>query len=89
MEQVLFSLPLSKIEPLFKKWLKDAIAELDPINESNEDLIDRKEAKKLLGISDPTLWRWEKEGKIQGYSIGGKRYFKKNELLNSPKSLNL
>lgn len=47
------------------------------------DLIVRKEALELLNISSSTLWLYEKEGKIQGYGVKGKRYYKRSEILNS------
>ncbi|MCO5267918.1 MAG: helix-turn-helix domain-containing protein [Brumimicrobium sp.] len=31
-------------------------------------------------ISDATAWKWEKEGKIQAYGIGGKRYYKRADV---------
>ena len=47
------------------------------------DLIVRKEALELLNISSSTLWLYEKEGKIQGYGVKGKRYYKRSEILKS------
>ena len=51
-------------------------------SEKNE-LIVRKEALELLNISSSTLWLYEKEGKIQGYGVKGKRYYKRSEILKS------
>lgn len=45
-----------------------------------EDLLTREEAMRYLRITGATLWRWEKEGKIQSIGIGGKRYFRKSEI---------
>ncbi len=45
-----------------------------------DDLITRSEALEYLSITGATLWRYEKQGKIKGYGIGGKRYFRKSEL---------
>lgn len=36
----------------------------------------------LLQIDNSTLWRWSEKGKVQPYGIGGRRYYKKDELLN-------
>jgi len=47
------------------------------------DLLTPKEAVQLLRISIPTLWRWEKKGKVKCYGICGKRYYKRSELLES------
>ena len=51
----------------------------DPAN----DLITPKEACELLQCTPVTLWRWEKKGRIQPFGIGGKKFFKKSELLQS------
>lgn len=48
-----------------------------------KDLISRKEALELLGVSSSTLWLYEKENKIKGYGVKGKRYYKRSEILNS------
>lgn len=51
--------------------------------EEEEELKTPKEASKLLRVSMATLWRWEKKGKIKCYGIGGKRYYKRSELVES------
>lgn len=51
--------------------------------EKESDLLISKEVCELLNISQTTRWRWEKEGKIKSCGIGGKRYYKKSELLES------
>lgn len=48
-----------------------------------DELLTRSEALELLKISSATLWQWEQKNKIQSYGIGGKKYFKRSEILNS------
>ncbi|SDX19200.1 helix-turn-helix domain-containing protein [Aequorivita viscosa] len=48
-----------------------------------DDLITPKEACELLQCTPVTLWRWEKKGRVTPYGIGGKKFFKRSELLNS------
>ncbi|UGU17713.1 helix-turn-helix domain-containing protein [Sinomicrobium kalidii] len=50
----------------------------DPLN----DLIEKKEIRGKIASSS-TLWKWEKEGKIRSYGIGGKRYYKRSELMEA------
>lgn len=45
-----------------------------------ENLLTREEAMRYLRITGATLWRWEKDGKIQSIGIGGKRYFRKSDI---------
>lgn len=41
-----------------------------------ERLIDARELRRRIPISDPTLWRWIAAGRIApGRRIGGKRYW--------------
>lgn len=40
-----------------------------------------KETAEFLKISRGTLWRWTKDGKINCYGIGARRYYSKNELM--------
>ncbi|WP_417237379.1 helix-turn-helix domain-containing protein [Bizionia paragorgiae] len=47
------------------------------------DLITPKEACKLLQCTTVTLWRWEKKGRVTAYGLGGKKFFKRSELLES------
>lgn len=47
------------------------------------EYITRKEAAQFLSVSLVTLNQWTKEGIIQGYRIGTRVRYKKNEVLNS------
>lgn len=48
-----------------------------------DDLITPKQASELLQCSLVTLWRWEKIGRVKPWGIGGKKFFKRSELLES------
>lgn len=48
-----------------------------------DDLITPKEASEILQCSMVTIWRYEKKGRIQPFGIGGKKYFKRSEILQS------
>lgn len=47
------------------------------------DLLTRKEAMSLLKMSNTTFWKNEREGSIKSVGIGGKKYYRKNDLLES------
>lgn len=51
--------------------------------EPQPDLLTTKEACELLKITQVTLWRWEKQNKVKSHGIGGKRYYKRPELLEA------
>lgn len=51
--------------------------------EPQDDLITPKEACELLKCTSVTLWRYEKKGRVQAFGIGGKKFFKRSQLLQS------
>jgi len=51
--------------------------------ENEPDLITIKEACEMLNISRGTLYRYEKQGKINIYGIGARRLLKRSEVLDS------
>lgn len=59
----------------------------DQLTRDPDELLTIDEAVVLLKISKPTLWRWCKSGKLNKLAIGGRRYFRKGELLKSLKSM--
>lgn len=65
-----------------KKMLANQTGQ-QPTQEESPDLITPKEAAALLKVSAVTLWRYEKQGKIKCYGIGGRRLYKRSELINS------
>ncbi len=70
---------LSNIETLLLD-IKHPPSTSQPVTSEHSDLITRDEALKFLHVTAATIWRWEKQGKIQSYGMGGKRYFRKSEL---------
>lgn len=51
----------------------------------DKELLTRKEIMELLGIASCTLYRWQTEGIVKPYKLGGKVYFKYSEILESLK----
>lgn len=62
------------LEELFKPSLN--------LKDSLGDLIPKSEVRGKLASSS-TLWKWERDGKIVSYGIGGKRFYKRSELLEA------
>jgi DNA-binding transcriptional MerR regulator len=50
------------------------------MNTSKLDLITRKEAVKILRISESTLDRWSKIKLLRKYKVRGRVFYKENEL---------
>lgn len=87
MQKVLLS-PLN-MEDLKAELSSAIVDQLTPIlSQVNKpspkiELLTRKEAAKLLGVSLPTLLDWTKTGKVQGYRIATRIRYKRTELENS------
>lgn len=64
-----------------KKELKTLKEELN-LNKSKE-LLTRNEVSKLLKIDLSTLHNWTKKGKLKSYGIGGRVYYKLEDIENS------
>lgn len=71
---------LQRIEQLLKEQSR---TEQTHQSTDETDLLTPKETADFLRISLPTLWRWQKKGKIKCYGIAGSRYYKRSELLES------
>ncbi|MCB0471750.1 MAG: helix-turn-helix domain-containing protein [Ignavibacteriae bacterium] len=51
------------------------------------DLITRREAAELLGISLPTLGKWTKEGLVPAHRISSRVRYKRSEVIESLKAI--
>ena len=82
--QIIFDvLSKEELEDLIGKSLEEVIKN-NPFNHSpDQELLTREETCMLLKVDSSTLWRWTNKGKITAYGIGSKRFYKKEELLNS------
>jgi hypothetical protein len=74
-------------EGLVELMLIGVRAELKAFKESlapapADELLNKKQACKLLKITPTTIWRWQKQGRIQTYKVSKINYYKKAELLN-------
>ncbi|SHG57915.1 Helix-turn-helix domain-containing protein [Salegentibacter echinorum] len=51
--------------------------------EAQDNLLTREQTANLLQIHETTLWHWTNKGRVTAYSISGKRYYKRSEILES------
>ncbi len=71
----LVDLLMIAIREELKQYKVDAPAPAD-------EILTKKEVCEFLKVQPITLWRWQKQGKIETYGIGKNRYYKKAEILN-------
>ena len=62
----------------FSNFKKDLSTE-----KANDDLLTQKEACEFLKVHVSTLIAWQNKGKIKGFSILNRRYYKRSQLLES------
>ena len=87
--QIIFDvLSKKELEDLIEKSLKEVIKNNPQNIPPDQELLTRDEACKLLKVDLSTLWRWTNQGKITSYGIGSRRFYKKEELMNSLVKLN-
>ncbi len=84
---VLTSLPIERLEYIIQESIKKEFRRHSKqATGSDNDLIKTPEACALLQVSKVTLYKWMDQGRIKGYKMGTRLYFKKSELLASVES---
>lgn len=86
MEQVLFSLPLKKLEPVIKGWLKEVLIEnqktnLIALTETTEQLLTVQQAAEFLNLTVPTIYSKVSKGELPVMKRSKRLYFSKKELI--------
>ena len=86
-EQVFFNVPLSKLEPIFKRWIKEAQTEIQPIKveptDQPEQLLTIDEVATLLHLTKPTVYSKVSKNEIPGVCKQGKRlYFDRQTIID-------
>ena len=82
--QIIFDvLSKEELQDLIGKSLEEVIKNNKKNIPPDQELLTREEACMLLKVDSSTLWRWTNKGSIIAYGIGSKRFYKKEELLNS------
>ena len=85
-EQILFSLPLDRLEPIFKKWFNDVLisqAPTTPTPSAHPDpirLVGDRAGANYLGCSIMTIQHLRRSGAVSYYRMGRKVYYLSNEL---------
>lgn len=91
MEQVFFNVPLFKLEPIFKKWMRDVLLEpqfqkiTDTVSFS-EELLNVEEAAQFLKLSIPTIYSKVSRKELPVMKRGKRLYFSKSELFEYVKA---
>ncbi|WP_299363469.1 helix-turn-helix domain-containing protein [Winogradskyella sp.] len=86
MEQVFINLSLSELEPIFKKWVKEATQELsfekNDTKKETGDLLSIKQASEFLNLAVPTIYAKVSKKELPHMKRGNRLYFSRESLLN-------
>ena len=82
---LLHCLTLEEFKVIIKEVIQEEIGYNKKKLENNDSVVlfTRAETYELLKIDSSTLWHWTKNGKIDCYGIGNRRYYKKEDVLKS------
>lgn len=84
--QIFTNVPLSSLEFVFKRWVKDVIDEARPIASTlhprpePDQKFSRSQLAEYLNCTLPTIDRYRANGVIPFYQTGRTIYFKKSEV---------
>jgi hypothetical protein len=82
--QIIFDvLSKEELEDLIGKSLEEAFKNNLSNSTPDQELLTREQACTLLKVDPSTLWRWTNKGTVTAYGIGSRRFYKKEELMNS------
>ena len=83
-KQLIFDvLSKEELEDLIGKSLEEAFKNNLSNSTPDQELLTREQACTLLKVDPSTLWRWTNKGTVTAYGIGSRRFYKKEELMNS------
>lgn len=81
-EQIFFNVPLVRLEPIFKSWVRDVIAETpssEPLPDQ-EQKFNSPQLANYLKVTKATIHSYKKRGIFKFYQTGRTVYFKKSEV---------
>lgn len=87
-EQVFFNVPLSRLEPIFKRWIKEAQAEMQPeqakpTEPPRPEFLTIQETAKFLNLTVPTIYTKVSRGELPGALKTGKKLFFDRQVLEN------
>ena len=81
-KEIFISLEIEDLENLIRNCIREELKDMTKDNE-NANLLKANEVCEYLRISKVTLYKWLKQGKISGYHLGTRLFFKKTDVDNA------
>lgn len=80
---LLQQLSIDELQQLLRETIKEELHEHTTEKPETDILLTRSEACDYLKVDSSTLWQWTRKGKLKAYGIGHRRYYKKQEIIES------
>ena len=83
--------PFQEIDDRLKnieKLLQGLSTQYNTTHNNQDELLSKKQACCLLGVSYSTLWRWTRQNKIQAYGLNNRVYYKRSEIMAAINKIN-
>ena len=77
-KQIFTNISENRFKELIREVVRDEISSLN--HTDAEELIKANQACEYLKVSKVTIYKWIKQGKITGYYLGTRLFFKMSEL---------
>ncbi|MCT3728142.1 helix-turn-helix domain-containing protein [Elizabethkingia anophelis] len=77
---------LQEFEQMVRKVLEKMITE--KVTDEEKEYYTREETAKLLKVSFPTLFHWNKDGKLKAKKLGKRVYYSKEDVKEALNKLN-
>jgi len=81
-KEIFINIEIEDFMDLVRNCVREEIQEIVKNNE-NTELMKASEVCEYLKISKVTFLKWVKQGKIVGYHLGTRLFFKKSEIINA------
>ena len=78
----LFKFTLNELEPVFKAWIQQVLQSSHPAS-TEQKLLTRAEACKMLKCSYPTLLAFERRGRLIPLRIGHKVFYDQDGIMKN------
>lgn len=88
-DQIFIEVTKKELNDLIKKTIEECLREYKIIGDRVDDLIKIDEVCQILQVSKVTVHAWKKSGKIPFHRISNRIFFKKAEVLESLKRIDL
>lgn len=94
-KQVFFSIPLSEVEELQREWIRQELERFFEDHQipnhkySPDELLDVGQVAELLHTTKQNIHAKKREGKLPFVRFGGRILFKRSEVIDSLKSIQI